>query len=153
MTKPCHEAIAAEHLRRQGYQFYYPRFLERKPNRTPRVRPLFPRYMFVFIEQAWYSLLGTRGISCVLMGVTGPAVLTSPIIDALKQREDSRGLVSLTIPPKFKPGEAVKARSGPLAGHLLIVDGMPARERCRVLLNLLGRQVPCDLAESLLVAA
>lgn len=153
MTKPNFEATAAEHLRRQGYQYYYPRHLLRLPNKKPVIRPLFARYIFVLIDTAWYGITGTRGISRVLMGPSAPEILPTVFIEALKKRESKDGLVSLPIPPKFSPGQQLRARNGPLEGQLLIYEGMSTHDRVRVLFSAMGRQCSVELAEKALVAA
>ena len=40
----------------------------------------------------------------------------------------------------FKRGDRVRILRGPLVGHLALFDGMRPRERCEVLLGLLGSQ-------------
>lgn len=153
MTKPNHEAIAAANLQRQGFDYYYPRFLKKKPGTTAVVRPLFPRYIFVFIEQVWRSLSGTRGISYVLMGNEGPQLVADALIQRIKEREDKNGLYQLIAPPRFKPGAKVKAEKGPLAGVALIYEGMSGHDRVKVLADLLGRSTIVIIEEKLLVAA
>ena len=153
MTKPNHEAIAATNLQRQGFLYYYPRFLMKKPGANPVVRPLFPRYMFVLIGQVWRSLGSTRGISYVLMGDSGPQLVPDSVVKQIKSREDKNGLYQLVAPPKFHSGETVKCDSGPLAGLPLIYEGMAGHERVKVLANLLGRAVAVTVEEKLLIAA
>ncbi len=153
MTKPNHEAIAAANLGRQGFTYYYPRFLLKRPSTKAVVRPLFPRYMFVFIDQVWRSLGGTRGVSYVLMGEEGPQLVTDTIVKQIRNREDKNGLYQLTAPPKFQPGEAVKTSHGPLAGLPLIYEGMASHDRVKVLANLLGRACVTTIEEKYLNAA
>lgn len=153
MTKPNQEAIAAINLQRQGFEYYYPRYLHKKPDSSKIVRPLFPRYMFVLIGQMWRSLSGTRGISYLLMGEGGPQLVQDKIIEAIKGREDTTGLFQFATPPKFTPGTKVKAEEGPFTGVPLIYEGMAAHERCLVLAEILGRQVKITIEEKLLVAA
>ncbi len=152
MTRPNHEAIAAVNLERQGYLSYCPKYATKQVKKPIVIRPLFPRYIFILIDQFWSSILGTRGISRVLLGDNGPAILPTHVIDELKSREVN-GLVSLTTPPKFHPGDPVKTLSGPLTGHLLIYEGQSVHERVRVLAELLGRKVVIELPEKSLVAA
>lgn len=153
MTKPNFEATAAEHLRRQGYEHYYPRHLLRLPNKKPVIRPLFPRYIFILIEQAWYSISGTRGISTILMGDTAPETLPAIVIETLKRRESKDGLVTLPVPPKFTAGQAVKVKHGPLEGHLLVYEGMSTQDRVNVLFQAMGRACVVELPEKSLIAA
>jgi transcriptional antiterminator RfaH len=156
MTKPNHEAIAATNLQRQGFDFYYPKFLQKNsknPILKPQIKPLFPRYIFVFIGQAWRPLNGTRGISYVLMGEEGPQLIPDKIIELIKSREDKSGLFQLTQPPKFTLGAKVKTQEGPLAGLSLIYEGMAGPDRAKILVELLGRAVRATLEEKLLTAA
>lgn len=153
MTRPNCEALASYNLEAQGYEHYLPIFLLRRPNRAPVRKPLFPRYIFIHIDQRWYSLLGTKGISRVLLGDTGPLTVADNIIESIRSREDSNGLVMLERKPKFAVGTKLKAKSGPLAGHELFCDGMRGDDRVLVLVNMLGRQVKTELPENVLILA
>lgn len=153
VTKPNSEAIAEENLKRQGFEYFCPRFEERRPNKAPRIRPLFSRYIFIRIEQLWYSIMGTRGISSVLLGDNGPGSVPDSLIEDLYRRMGKQGLVTLEPVPKFAQGTVVKTSSGPFTGHLLIYDNMTGRDRVRVLMEALGRKVSIELPESSLVAA
>jgi transcriptional antiterminator RfaH len=153
LSKPNQEAIAAVNLQRQGFEYYYPRFLHKKPGSSGTIRPLFPRYMFVLIGQTWRSLSGTRGISYLLMSEGGPQTVPDQIIAGIKGREDKSGLFQLAAPPKFMAGVKVKTNEGPFTGVPLIYEGMAAHERCSVLAEILGRQVKITIEEKLLVAA
>ncbi len=152
MTRPGHEAIAALNLSRQGYTNYCPRYAKRQANKINVIRTLFPRYIFIRIEQFWSSILGTRGISRVLLAGDGPAELPDRIIKELQGRE-LHGLIQLTPLPKFQPGEKVKTETGPLTGHLLIYEGQSSHDRVKVLANLLGRACVIELPEKSLIAA
>ena len=152
LTRPNYEAIAEVNLGRQGFEHYCPKYQSKQPNKPSIVKVLFPRYIFIFIDQEWYSIKGTRGISKVLLGDNGPATLPEKIITDLKLREKN-GLVQLSAPSKFQIGDRVKATEGPLIGHLLICDTMLPHERVRVLMELLGRKVTVELDEKSLIAA
>ena len=153
MTKPNCEAIAGTNLQRQGFISYCPRSLFKRPNKPPIIRPLFARYMFIAITDGWYSIKSTYGISRVLMADNGPCEIDPSVIDSLKDREDRKGLVQLAPKPKFLHGTAVRTNTGPLAGHLMLYEGMTTHDRVRVLVELLGRKVTVELEEKLLVAA
>lgn len=152
MTRPQQEGLASEHLLRQGFLPYCPRYCERKPNKKPVIRPLFPRYLFISIDLLWHSILGTRGISHILMGCDGPQRVPDRVISGLQSREEN-GLVSLTPKARFAPGSKVKVTDGPLAGYLLVYEGMSTHERVKCLIDLLGRAVTIELEDKLLVAA
>lgn len=152
MTKPNCENIADTNLRQQGYQSYCPRFKQIRLDKTVLIRPLFPRYLFTYILDQWYSIRGTYGVSYLLMGEDGPVMVAPAIIDEIKSREE-HGYVVLHQKEKFKTGAMVKATDGPLVGKLLIYEGMTTRDRVKVLISMLGREVPAVIDEKSLVAA
>lgn len=152
MTKPGAEGIAALNLHRQGYTTYLPKYVIKPPGRKPAIRCLFPRYIFIFVDQIWYSITGTVGVSRLLMTDGKPAVLAESIIRGLKDREH-HGLVSLTPKERFQHGASVKIADGSFSGYSLTYDGMTSAERVRVLIEMLGRKVPIELSEKALVAA
>ncbi len=153
MTKPNHEGIAAVNLQRQGFDYYYPRYLHKRPGKASLERPLFPRYIFVKLEAVWHSLCGTRGISYLLMGDAGPQLLPDSVIETIQLREDKSGLYQLVAPPRFRKGQRVKSQEGPLAGLLLCYEGQSAHDRVKVLADILGRKCTVEIEERLLAAA
>jgi transcriptional antiterminator RfaH len=153
MTKPNSEAIAGYNLQRQGFEYYLPQIQIKHPNKKTQIRPLFPRYIFIAIKDAWYCLKSTRGIARILLGDDGPQVLPSHVIDTLKKQEDSKGYVALEPKPKFLPGDKLKATEGPFLGLPLLYDGMSAHDRVYVLLEFMGRKTRTEVDAKILVAA
>lgn len=153
MTKPNHEAIASENLKRQGYEHYCPRYQEPLAPKDSKGRFLFPRYIFVLVVNTWHSLRGTRGVSYVLMTSNGPQPISNYIIEDLKNREDKNGFVQLARSPKFEAGAKVRLGEGSFAGRVAVYEGMTNHERCSVLMDMLGRQVRTEISERSLVAA
>ena len=155
VTKPNCENIAAVNLERQGYKYYLPRFRQPRPNKAFLIKPLFPRYLFTFVDKVWYSIRGTRGVSHALFGDSGPCYVPALAIDKLKEREDKDGYYVLmnSLQERFQKGDQVVATEGPLIGLPLVYVGMTARERVRVLASMLGCQVPVILDEKILTAA
>jgi transcriptional antiterminator RfaH len=151
MTKSNSEGLAKYHLERQGYEVYLPKFLSRI-GKEIKIKALFPRYIFVKIESRWYSIMGTRGISRLLLNEEQPAIVPDKIIENLMRREDSKGFIALDEQPKFKPGEKVAIASGPFSGHYALYQGMRDADRARVLINLLGQSTPVELDEKDLAA-
>ena len=152
-TKPNSEALAILNLDRQGFESYCPRILQKRPNKPPLIRPLFPGYMFVKINLQWYSIRNTRGIRQVLLGDAGPSIIADIVIEELKAREGRDGLVTLEPKDKFAKGTTVKAIKGPFQGHLMIYEGMVSQDRVRVLLDLLGRKCVVEVQDKNIVAA
>lgn len=153
MTKPNCEQIAVHNLQRQGYQCYFPRFVDQNPPKAALIRPLFPRYLFVLINQVWYSIRGTRGVSYILLGENGPSIIQDSVIDSIKSKENDQGFIVISdnkIVERFSKGDKVKAIDGPLVGVDLIYQGMAPHERVKVLIDMLGRKVPAFIEEKIL---
>ena len=153
MTKPGSEHIAKANLERQGYVTYLPRYRYAKPGQKTRVLSLFPRYIFVWVDQFWVSITGTVGVSRLLMADGKPATILTEIIENLKAKEDKRGFISLTEKPKFEAGDKVKVADGVLSGYPMVVESMTGSERVKVLIEMLGRKVSVTLPEKTVVAA
>lgn len=153
MTKANCEHIAAVNLERQDFTFYLPRFKHTAPNKKPVTKVLFPRYIFILVEDAWYPLLGTYGISKVLMAGAKPQSISTSIIEDLKAREANDGFITLQPKSRFTEGDQVKVADGPLSGYNMLYEGMNGTDRARVLIEILGRQVNLTVDEKSLVAA
>jgi transcriptional antiterminator RfaH len=141
------EAKAASHLMRQGYSIYLPRYLKRRRHarRVEMVAtPLFPRYLFVAIDrmtQRWRSILSTVGVTQLVRHGDEPAAVPEGIVDALRRREDERGLIMLDLRPRFAPGSKIRVVDGAFSDCFGLFEGMVDRERVAILLELLGRKV------------
>lgn len=144
-TKPQQERWAAENVHRQGYETYLPLTLA-KPKGAPRKPPapvcLFPRYLFVRTDGRWRSLLSTFGVAGVIMNGERPSILPEEVVDSIKSRQGSDGLVYLPNTPasRFKAGERLRINEGPLIGYSGICAEDSGPMRVRILLDFLGRQ-------------
>ncbi len=140
------EERADLNLRRQGFKSYLPRLRRerRHARRTDMVlTPLFPGYLFVQLDlqrQAWRSINGTYGVSRLICRGERPAAAPGSFVADLMEREDERGFITLE-PRPFKKGETLQFVSGAMKDCLGLYEGMAARERVIVLLDLLGRKV------------
>jgi transcriptional antiterminator RfaH len=146
-TRPHVEIKASQHLKRQGFATYLPRYLKqrRHARRTDRIAaPLFPGYVFVSIDlatQRWLSIDSTFGVSRLIRAGDRPAPVLQSIIDTLKCREDANGLVQLERRPQFSPGDKIRIVGGAFCNCLGLYEDMGSRERVAILLDLLGRKV------------
>jgi transcriptional antiterminator RfaH len=119
------------------------RFVRGKKVHTARW--LFPRYLFVWIEDQWQRLFSTIGVSTVLMNGEKPARLPDHWVSDMKSREHN-GLIELKR-SRFKVGQEVQVTGGLFLGHHGIYQGMTSRQREVILLDALGR---VELASGLL---
>jgi transcription antitermination factor NusG len=149
------EERAASHIEAQGFEFYLPRFssvgVARSGRKFFKRELLFPGYIFILIKKGWETLIRTKGILSLFLIDEMPRRMHDSEVNSLKNREDERGLVRLR--PPLVQGQRVKFASGSYRGLSGIVDGTPAYERCRVLVQMLGREVAGEFDERVLIAA
>jgi len=141
------ETLAAGHLRRQGFDVYLPMYnkLRRHARRREWVkRPLFPRYLFVAINetnQRWRAINSTIGVHNLVSFDGTPTPVISEIIDDLRAHEDESGLIQITDKPLFRKGEQVKLLAGALREQIGLFDSIDDKMRVTILLDLMGRQL------------
>jgi transcriptional antiterminator RfaH len=158
-TQPHAEAKASQHLRRQGFDIYLPRHLKqrRHARRVEKVAaPLFPSYVFVAIDMAtqrWLSIDSTIGVTKLVRNGDRPAPVPRLVIDALIHREDANGFIQLDHRPRFSPGDKIRIIGGAFCDCYGLYEGMSARERVAILLDLLGRKVRVVLDSEIIEAA
>ena len=152
-TQPNRERWAQENLARQNYEYYFPVVSERvrtKSGRELRVKPLFPRYGFVHIIDKWHSLLGTFGISGVVMSGDTPSVMSTSTLEKIRALEGADGMVAL---PRLREGQQVRIKGGLMAGQTGLHAGQRPQDRSKVLIAYLGRLVPVLIDNAYLEAA
>jgi transcriptional antiterminator RfaH len=135
-------------LARENFTVYAPRLRERcivRGRREERETPLFPGYLFIWIELQWHRARWCPGIRKLVMDGIQPAKVSDAVIEEIRGRERN-GAIEL---PKrrLKPGDPVRLLAGPFRGHLAIYAGMSGLERVTVLLQILGGQQRATLAQ------
>lgn len=158
-TQPLKETVAQQHLAEQGFEAYLPQY--KKTRRHARkvdevLAPLFPRYLFIGIDlevDQWRSVLGTRGVSYLLMTDSQPAVVPSRIIEALKNQETNEGLVPLNSMALFTKGDKIRVLEGAFKEYVAVFEKMDDKQRVQLLLNCLGREVNISLPSYAVEAA
>lgn len=147
-TESQREHVAANFLKQENYETYLPK-ISVKQGARERTVPLFPTYIFVRIEERWYSVRWTIGVLRVLMADDRPAMISDRVVCAIQRREGENGLVKLPKAPGLKQGDRVVIRgNNSFAGWVGVFDGMASTDRVRVLLNLMGRSVPISVASA-----
>ncbi len=150
-TLPKHEHVAATALRRQlKLECCSPRLRYRKMTRRGAVwfvEAMFPGYLFAeFI----YPELHRRvehlpGIQGLVEFGDYVATIDGDTILALQQQAGEEETV--TIDPDIKVGQSVRIAEGPLRGlEAIVTRVLPAGERIKVLLELLGGPVEAEVA-------
>ena len=145
-TKPSSEAVALSNLERQGYEAYLPRvvqMLRRSGRRHERIGPLFPRYLFLRLnegQQALSPVAFTTGVAGIVRFGRSFAVVPDHVIHDLKARADQHtGLHRLTCRSTPAPGAPVRIRLGPFDGLEGVFEREAGADRVIVLLKLLGQ--------------
>ncbi|QUS39131.1 transcriptional activator RfaH [Tardiphaga alba] len=147
-TQPRMEAVAVEHLDRQGFETYLPKFRKRRSHagRVSEVSsPLFPRYAFVAFDpegSGWRAIRSTRGAVDVIRVGTDPAPIDETVIADIRARQDASGHVVLARQFEPQEGDRVSIQHGAFARHTAIFKAMKDSERVVALLSLLGREFP-----------
>lgn len=150
-TQPRNEALAMEHLARQGFDAYCPRYQKRRSHagRIDLVAsPLFPRYVFVAFDPdtaRWQAIRSTRGVIELVKNGLEPAPLPEFILTEIRAREDESGYVVLGNSLNLARGDKFSIAAGPFAGHTAIFEAKRDDVRVNALLSLLGREVHVQL--------
>jgi transcriptional antiterminator RfaH len=142
-TKPNQETLALEHLRRQGFSAWLPRY--RKTRRHARrfdtiQAPLFPGYLFVELDpvsRPWRSVNGTFGVRHLICRDGAPAPLPADFVRDLRAQADDGGLITQALPALAK-GMVARVVAGPFVGCIGTLIELDGRERVKVLLGILG---------------
>ena len=158
-TQPHAEPRALEHLLRQGYSAYLPRYRTRVSHARRRqivLRPLFPRYLFAAIDRAtmpWRPIMSTFGVSDIVRAGDEPAPVPAEIITAIRERENAGGFDRLDPRHSLRLGELVRATTGAFEDMVGKLIELRDQDRVVVLLELLGRAVRAQLPTVVVEAA
>jgi transcriptional antiterminator RfaH len=93
----------------------------------------------------WRSVNGTRGVSKLITLDEKPVGVPSSIIERLKLREDTEGLVPLDTLGMFVAGDKIHILEGTFSGYSAIYEKMDDKKRVQLLLNFLGRETRVQL--------
>ena len=144
-THPRKELFAIEHLNRQGYATFFPRF---RFNQTRRQRcdtilkPVFPGYVFMAFDASspgWTAINSTRGVRCLISSGFGrPQPVPATAMDLIRKR--CRGEIMLQLLDELQPGDLVQINTGPLANRVARVESFAEGERVALLFEIMGTE-------------
>jgi transcriptional antiterminator RfaH len=147
-TKARKEQLVEIYLTEKlGVEVFLP-LIRRPASRRTGLEPLFPTYLFCLVDPHaadWPAIRWARGLSYFL-GVNQEELvpISDELIAHLKQRVswwNDGGYV-----PQFTSGEQVMVTNGPFSGLEGIFQRyVPARQRCQVLLEMLGRMAKVEV--------
>lgn len=156
-AQPRKEAIAALHLRRQGFRTFLPLIdrVVRHPTRTATVAvPFFPSYLFVALSlghDRWRSVNGTIGVQRLVSFGDQPAPAPEGLIEHLVSNASDAGRVSFD--EAFLPGAKVRIVGGPFDGLLGTFLKATDNERVSILMTMLAREVTVKVPKAAVTAA
>lgn len=142
------ERLAQLALGQRGLTTYLPRIVQwPRPAVGSAIAPMFPGYLFIHLalddcaRTSW-----TPGVKAFVSFGGGPVPIGPSAIAFLREREGPDGLIRCGEP---LPGEAeVRIVNGPFRGLTAVVQQhLPARERVRVLMQILLRDTSVELPE------
>jgi transcriptional antiterminator RfaH len=154
MTENGRQRLARASCSENGFNTYFPLFRERRMVRGRKaliLSYLFGRYFFVEFAPEWYRLKATLGVDDVLSREERPVLLREAIVDEIRSREDSDGVI--TLRRGFKRGQRVQVKAGPLKGLVGEFERLGNSDREVVFLSMLGQMTRVEFAAGSLAAA
>jgi transcriptional antiterminator RfaH len=149
-SKPHKENQLCAYLQSQALEVYYPVLHVKPANpRSSKIRPLFPRYLFVRTNLDEIGLSTLRWMPYAI-GIVEFDGYAAPVPDAimyeLRRRVEALEAAGGPTFDGLKPGDRVRITEGALAGYEALFDmRLSGGERVQVLLEMLGRQVRLQL--------
>ena len=149
-TKPGNEERVRSNLTNQEIESFLPKlksYQYKSGKMAPRIRPLFPNYLFakLDVEAHYYKVKWTRGVNKILGSKFGPIPIAEGVVEMIKKRAGEDNLVELV--DDLKDGDTIQVTSGPLKDLMgIFKKEMSSRGRVRVLLSLIGVDVPVQIS-------
>lgn len=150
-TKAGNEYRVERNLLNQEMEVFLPlleTFQSSYGKMVQKIKPLFPNYLFVRldIDIHYYKVKWTRGVSKILGTGDGPIPISEGVIEVIKSRMGENNLVRLE--DELERGQLVQFTSGPFKDLIGVFDKkMSDSGRVRVLLNLIGEDVPVQISK------
>lgn len=148
-TKRHREQLAAASLRDQGVSSYLPRIVQWPPPAVGSpIQPMFPGYLLVHatLPDDFGRIAWTIGVKKWVTFDDYPLPLDASIIEFLRGCEGPDGVIRCG--DRVTEASEVRIIKGPFRGLTAVVtERLPARERVRVLMDLLQRETSVELPE------
>ncbi len=149
-TKPHREFLAADHLRRQGFEVFLPasrRQIRHARKVSTKPTAYFPGYLFVAQNSAqWRSIMGTRGVRQLVMAGDQPALAPNALVELLRSHCNPDGYLEYQGP--LHVGDQVRIEAGPFADFIGKIETLGPNDRVSVLLDLMATQTAVEFPRS-----
>ena len=151
-SQPKHEHIAAAHLRRMvdSIDVFCPRLRIKRRCRRGAVwfvEAMFPSYLFARYDPvaSLHLVRSAPGVKSVLQFGPSTVTIRDEIIECLRAEFDQKDMHE--VPDAIQPGDEVTITSGPFNGlQASVLRFLPAVDRVQLLLEMLGRTTPVEVA-------
>ena len=153
-TKPKKEEEAVSYLSTRGVEIFNPlmeTFALRNGRMNKELKPLFSGYIFgkFDLEKNYPLVRWGRGVKKVLGFGGYPTSISEEIVEIIKERTDTEGIVR--VKQNFKANDVIRIKTGPLKDLLAIFERWVSdSERVRILLNLIGYQPAVEIHYSMI---
>jgi len=153
-TKPKKEEEAVSYLSTRGVEIFNPlmeTFALRNGKMNKELKPLFSGYIFgkFDLEKNYPLVRWGRGVKKVLGFGGYPTSISEEIVEIIKERTDTEGIVR--VKQNFKANDVIRIKTGPLKDLLAIFERWVSdTERVRILLNLIGYQPAVEIHYSMI---
>lgn len=152
-TKPQQERLAVENLGRQDFETYLPVLWNRRRRArksVARLEPMFPRYLFIHLDDStddWGPIRSTVGVANMVRFANRAAKVPDALIATLQSREDGEGVQQLERCALAR-GERVRIEEGPFAGYEALFEAVTSQSRVLILLDIAGKQARIKIDEN-----
>lgn len=160
-SKAQQELVAKTNLEQQSYPVYLPMCSVQKRVRgvcRMVVEPMFPRYLFIELDALkddWGPIRSTRGVSHLVRFGGFVAKVKPQLIEFLRDTEQKLFDAQLAKKNKdlFHKGQRLLVSEGPFVGYEALYQEKRGANRCKILLDLVGKDMLLDIAEDYLIEA
>lgn len=138
-SRPRQEKRALSNLEAQGFECLLPLYQRERLRRGKRDQvdePLFPRYLFVHLDEVtsnWSALRSTYGVTNIVRFGLTPASIDDTIVARF-------ALCTPTDRHLFTPGDTIDIINGPFAGFEAIFQQDDGEARVTLLLDFMSKQ-------------
>lgn len=150
-TKPFKEIGVQKLFTQADIETFSPKMRDinyRRQGMTSTTKSLFPTYIFIHIDfdisENIHLIKYTRGVSRILCAEGRPLPVGEKIIQAIKMRSNSEGVIEMPI--RLKPGDKIRVKKGILKDLMGIMEKRTSdNERIIVLLKLINYEMRATL--------
>lgn len=148
------EFFLKNEIERLGFETYLPitkKNIRHARKTTNVLKPLFPRYLFVFIDKEidnWFFLNTTQGVEYFLKNNNRILSVENDIITNLKNLEKQKGYIDISDFFKFKKGDIIKVKEGPFKGFFGKFSKYTNNKKFNLFISLFNRELNITLPGS-----